>query len=93
MTPAWPGCLTRREVQCADLLCSGLARESVIAAMGGIAYKTYDHYRGAVLRKLGLANTVQLLRFALARGLVEPIDPIAADPITGEQLAAAGAAA
>ena len=38
----------------------------------GIRPKTVEFHRGMLRRKLGLAGTVGLVRFAIRNGLVEP---------------------
>lgn len=62
--------LTRREVRVAELVCAGVSRCDV-ARMMGMSPKTFDSHRGKVMRKLRVANEVQLLRLAVLRGWVE----------------------
>ena len=43
-----------------------------IAAMLVISKKTVDRHRANILEKLGMRNRVELTRYAIRRGLVEP---------------------
>ncbi len=38
----------------------------------GMAEKTVESHRGSILRKLGMRDRVELVRYAIRRGLVEP---------------------
>lgn len=62
--------LTRRERRVAELVCGGLGR-TAIAAMMEMSPKTFDTHRSHVMRKMGCANEVQLVRLAIKRGWVE----------------------
>ncbi|MDO9353432.1 MAG: response regulator transcription factor [Solirubrobacteraceae bacterium] len=63
--------LTARELQVVKLIAEGHTSEE-IAAVLVIAKKTVDRHRANVLEKLGMRNRVELTRYAIRRGLVEP---------------------
>jgi two-component system, NarL family, invasion response regulator UvrY len=63
---AW---LTGREVQVMEMLARGMTN-SEVAVQLGISTKTIDTHRGHVLKKLGLRNNAELVRFALKHGYV-----------------------
>ncbi len=67
--PADP--LTPREQDVVKLIAEGHTSEE-IAEMLTIARKTVDRHRANVLEKLGMRNRVELTRYAIRRGLVEP---------------------
>jgi DNA-binding NarL/FixJ family response regulator len=68
-TPKDP--LTPRELEVVKLIAEGHTSEE-IAAQLFISKKTVDRHRANVLEKLGMRNRVQLTRYAIRRGLVEP---------------------
>jgi DNA-binding NarL/FixJ family response regulator len=68
-TPADP--LTPRELEVVKLIGEGHTSEE-IAGMRFISKKTVDRHRANVLEKLGMRNRVELTRYAIRRGLVEP---------------------
>jgi DNA-binding NarL/FixJ family response regulator len=68
-TPADP--LTPRELEVVKLIGEGHTSEE-IAGMLFISKKTVDRHRANVLEKLGMRNRVELTRYAIRRGLVEP---------------------
>jgi DNA-binding NarL/FixJ family response regulator len=37
-----------------------------------LSEKTVEHHRSSILRKLGMRDRVELVRYAIRRGLVEP---------------------
>jgi DNA-binding NarL/FixJ family response regulator len=43
-----------------------------ISAMLGLSEKTVESHRGSILRKLGMRDRVELVRYAIRRGLIEP---------------------
>ncbi|MDX6724458.1 MAG: hypothetical protein QOD44_156 [Solirubrobacteraceae bacterium] len=43
-----------------------------ISEMLGLAEKTVESHRGSILRKLGMRDRVELVRYAIRRGLIEP---------------------
>jgi DNA-binding NarL/FixJ family response regulator len=63
--------LTPRELEVVKLIAEGHTSEE-IAAQLFISKKTVDRHRANVLDKLGMRNRVQLTRYAIRRGLVEP---------------------
>jgi DNA-binding NarL/FixJ family response regulator len=68
-TPEDP--LTPRELEIVKLIAEGGTSEE-IAAQLVISKKTVDRHRANVLEKLGMRNRVELTRYAIRRGLVEP---------------------
>jgi DNA-binding NarL/FixJ family response regulator len=68
-TPEDP--LTPRELEVVKLIAEGLTGEE-IAEQLFISKKTVDRHRANVLEKLGMRNRVELTRYAIRRGLVEP---------------------
>lgn len=67
--PADP--LTDREQQVVKLIAEGHTGEEIAAALN-ISPRTVERHRSNVLDKLGIRNAVQLTRYAIRRGLVEP---------------------
>jgi DNA-binding NarL/FixJ family response regulator len=63
--------LTPREQDVVKLTAEGHTSEE-IAEILVIAKKTVDRHRANVLAKLGMRNRVELTRYAIRRGLVEP---------------------
>jgi DNA-binding NarL/FixJ family response regulator len=63
--------LTPREVEVVKLIAEGDTSEE-IAGQLFISKKTVDRHRANVLEKLGMRNRVELTRYAIRRGLVEP---------------------
>jgi DNA-binding NarL/FixJ family response regulator len=68
-TPADP--LTPRELEVVKLIADGHTSEE-IAQILFISKKTVDRHRANMLEKLGMRNRVELTRYAIRRGLVEP---------------------
>jgi DNA-binding NarL/FixJ family response regulator len=68
-TPEDP--LTPRETEILKLIAEGHSSED-IGEMLVISKKTVDRHRANVLAKLGMSNRVELTRYAIRRGLVEP---------------------
>jgi len=68
-TPTDP--LTPREVEIVKLVAEGHTSDE-IAEMLVIARKTVEHHRSHILEKLGMRDRVELTRYAIRRGLVEP---------------------
>jgi DNA-binding NarL/FixJ family response regulator len=69
VTPQDP--LTARELEVVKLIAEGHTSEE-IAGQLFISKKTVDRHRANVLERLGMRNRVQLTRYAIRRGLVEP---------------------
>jgi DNA-binding NarL/FixJ family response regulator len=63
--------LTPREQEVVKLIAEGHTSDE-IAEMLVISKKTVDRHRANVLEKLGMRNRVELTRYAIRRGLVEP---------------------
>jgi DNA-binding NarL/FixJ family response regulator len=68
-TPEDP--LTPRELEVVKLIAEGHTSEE-IADQLVISKKTVDRHRANILEKLGMRNRVELTRYAIRRGLVEP---------------------
>jgi DNA-binding NarL/FixJ family response regulator len=68
-TPVDP--LTPRELEVIKLIGEAHTSEE-IAEMLVISKKTVDRHRANILEKLGMRNRVELTRYAIRRGLVEP---------------------
>jgi DNA-binding NarL/FixJ family response regulator len=63
--------LTPRELEVIKLIAEGLTSEEVGESLA-IAKNTVDRHRDNILEKLGLRNRVDLTRYAIKRGLVQP---------------------
>src|SRR5690349_13009885 len=63
--------LTPRELEVVKLIAEGHTSEE-ISEMLFISKKTVDRHRANILEKLGMRNRVELTRYAIRRGLVEP---------------------
>ena len=63
--------LTPRELEVIKLIAEGLTSEEVAQTLT-IAKNTVDRHRDNILGKLGMRNRVDLTRYAIKRGLVEP---------------------
>ena len=63
--------LTPRELEVVKLIAEGHTSEEM-AEMLFISKKTVDRHRANVLEKLGMRNRVELTRYAIRTGLVEP---------------------
>ena len=68
-TPEEP--LTPRELEVIKLIAEAHTSEE-IADLLVISKKTVDRHRANILEKLGMRNRVELTRYAIRRGLVEP---------------------
>ena len=67
--PADP--LTPRELEIVKLVAEGHTTDEIAATLV-ISKKTVEHHRSNVLEKLGMRDRVELTRYAIRRGLVEP---------------------
>jgi DNA-binding NarL/FixJ family response regulator len=67
--PADP--LTPRELEIVKLVAEGYSSDEIAATLV-ISKKTVEHHRSHILEKLGMRDRVQLTRYAIRRGLVEP---------------------
>ncbi len=63
--------LTPRELEVVKLVAEGHTSDE-IAGMLFISRKTVDRHRANILEKLGMRDRVELTRYAIRRGLVEP---------------------
>ena len=63
--------LTPREVEVLKLIAEAHSSDE-IADLLVISRRTVDHHRASILAKLGMRDRVQLTRYAIRRGLVEP---------------------
>ena len=63
--------LTPREQDVIKLIAEGHTSDEIAEALT-IARKTVDRHRANILEKLGMRNRVELTRYAIRRGLVEP---------------------
>lgn len=63
--------LTARELEVVKLIAEGHTSDE-IAAQLVLSGKTVERHRANVLAKLGMRNRVELTRYAIRRGLVEP---------------------
>jgi DNA-binding NarL/FixJ family response regulator len=68
-TPTDP--LTPRELEVTKLITEGLTSDEIAATLT-IAKNTVNRHRDNILEKLGMRNRVELTRYAIKRGLVEP---------------------
>jgi DNA-binding NarL/FixJ family response regulator len=67
--PADP--LTPRELEVVKLVAEGNTTDEIADTLV-ISKKTVEHHRSHVLEKLGMRDRVELTRYAIRRGLVEP---------------------
>jgi DNA-binding NarL/FixJ family response regulator len=68
-TPTDP--LTPRELEIVKLVAEGHTSDEIAEALV-ISKKTVEHHRSHILEKLGMRDRVELTRYAIRRGLVEP---------------------
>jgi DNA-binding NarL/FixJ family response regulator len=68
---AHPDPVTPRELEVVKLIAEGHTSEQ-IAALLNVSRKTVQRHRENILAKLGMRDRVQLTRYAIRRGLVEP---------------------
>lgn len=64
--------LTTRERQILQLLAEGRTNKEVAADVG-ISPKTVESHRAKIMKKLGIHDTAGLVRYAIRRGLIEPL--------------------
>lgn len=62
--------LTSREREVMRLVCEGMFTKEIADALS-ISIKTVEHHRASIMRKLGLQNTVELVRYAVRIGLID----------------------
>jgi DNA-binding NarL/FixJ family response regulator len=63
--------LTPRELEIVKLVAEGHTSDEIAEALV-ISKKTVEHHRSHILEKLGMRDRVELTRYAIRRGLVEP---------------------
>ena len=63
--------LTPRELEVVKLIAEAYTNRQIAEALS-LAEKTVESHRGNVLAKLGMRDRVELVRYAIRRGLVEP---------------------
>jgi DNA-binding NarL/FixJ family response regulator len=70
-TPAPDGELTPREEEIVKLVAEAHTTKE-IAAILHLSEKTVENHRANAMRKLGMRDRVELVRYAIRRGLIEP---------------------
>jgi DNA-binding NarL/FixJ family response regulator len=63
--------LTPRELEIVKLVAEGHSSDQIADTLV-ISKKTVEHHRSHILEKLGMRDRVELTRYAIRRGLVEP---------------------
>ncbi len=63
--------LTPRELEVVKLIAEAYTNRQIAEALS-LSEKTVESHRGHVLAKLGMRDRVELVRYAIRRGLVEP---------------------
>jgi DNA-binding NarL/FixJ family response regulator len=63
--------LTPREIEVLKLIAEAHTNREIAETLG-LAEKTVESHRGNLLSKLGMRDRVELVRYAIRRGLVEP---------------------
>ena len=63
------GVLTAREKQILQLIASGLPNKTIAARLK-LSVRTVETHRSHLSNKLGLRNTAQLVKFAMAKGMI-----------------------
>lgn len=66
-----PDALTPRELEVVKLIAEAYTNRQIAEALK-LSEKTVESHRGNVLAKLGMRDRVELVRYAIRRGLVEP---------------------
>ena len=66
-----PDELTPRELEITKLIAEAFTNRQIAEALH-LAEKTVESHRANVLGKLGMRDRVELVRYAIRRGLVEP---------------------
>jgi DNA-binding NarL/FixJ family response regulator len=65
------GPLTPRETEVVKLIAEGFSSHEIAGALV-ISIKTVERHRANILAKLGMRDRVQVARYAIRRGLIEP---------------------
>jgi DNA-binding NarL/FixJ family response regulator len=63
--------LTGRELEVLKLIAEAHTTDGIATALG-ISRRTVEHHRAHILHKLGMRDRVELTRYAIRRGLIEP---------------------
>jgi len=63
--------LTRREQELVKLVAEGYSNKQIAGTLV-ISEKTVEHHRANILEKLGMRDRVELTRYAIRQGLIEP---------------------
>jgi DNA-binding NarL/FixJ family response regulator len=63
--------LTAREVEILRLVVDGLSSKDIAAKLF-LSPKTVENHRSNIMAKLGLHDVIDLVKYALANGLVDP---------------------
>lgn len=63
--------LTNRELEVVKLIAEAHTNKQ-IASILGVSEKTIESHRANILNKLGMSDRVELVRYAVRRGLIEP---------------------
>ena len=63
--------VTRREREIIRHIADGRSNKEIAAALG-ISNRTAETHRAAILRKLGVSSTAEIVRFAIRNGIIEP---------------------
>jgi DNA-binding NarL/FixJ family response regulator len=63
--------LTAREQEIVKLIAEGYSSKDIADALV-ISEKTVERHRANILEKLGMHDRVELTRYAIRRGLIEP---------------------
>ncbi|HXI40895.1 MAG TPA: LuxR C-terminal-related transcriptional regulator [Bryobacteraceae bacterium] len=63
--------LTEREKQIVRLIAKGRSSEEIGASLN-ISVKTVEFHREAIMAKLGVKGTDELVRYAISAGLIDP---------------------
>ena len=63
--------LTPREQQVLKLIAEAHTNREISEFLA-LSEKTVEHHRSSILRKLGMRDRVELVRYAIRRGLIEP---------------------
>ena len=64
--------LSARELEVLDLLCDGLIAKEVADRLG-VSIRTVESHRTRIYRKLHVRTSVELVRYAIHHGLIDPL--------------------
>jgi DNA-binding NarL/FixJ family response regulator len=63
--------LSPRELEVLKLIAEGSSSKEIAATLV-LSIKTVERHRANILKKLGMRDRVELTRYAIRRGLIEP---------------------